>query len=373
MASPLVGRTPTCLSCIRRINQVASSSIAITQQIRGKKTKGKPKKLGVVIRLLQDLEKYGKEGAIMRARPGIMRNDFYPKSIAEYMTPQRLKALGLSKDDIGERDTQYGLNRQLQEEDIEDAVEHIAGSAAVPGSGASTSGVEASGAVPAMEIEQLPPNRALELLEALIPETIVFERYTIHQTPRKKTEPEAAPEPQKTEESPEPQKPAPVEARREAPRKPEEILSPMQRRRLEKQAAEVEKASLRPEAAAAEVNADKDKDKPAASPLDTAPGEEKTADEVERERKQMEKDAEELLKIHGSVSLGNIASYLKEKMLLDPEASRIQVQPEEIRFVGLEQGVDQVKKVGSFEVEIRTHVGKSPVEPVRRRVEVVPI
>lgn len=200
-------------------------------------------------------------------------------------------------------------------------------------------------------------------MEALIPETLIFERHPVHihvktTTPElKKAEVEATPQ-TKPEKSPQP------------PKKPEEVLSPLQQRRKQMR-EESEKAHTQPEKAAAEVAADKEKDKPATSPLDTAP-ETKTEEELEKERKQMEKDAEELLKIHGSVSLQNIASYVKEKMLLDPEASRIHIGPENIKFLGLDEGVDQVKKIGMFEIEIRTQVGKAKVLPVRRRVEVVP-
>lgn len=198
----------------------------------------------------------------------------------------------------------------------------------------------------------------------MIPETLIFERHPVHiQAKTKKSEPQT-PESKKAEVEATPP-PEPKE-----PKKPKEILSPLQQRR-QQMIAEAEKARNRPQEAAAEVAADKEKDKPATSPLDTAP-ETKTEDELEKERKQMEKDAEELLKIHGSVSLQNIASYLKEKMLLDPEASRIHVQPEDIRFIGLEEGVDQVKKIGTFEIEVRTHVGKAEVQAIRRRIEVVP-
>lgn len=198
-------------------------------------------------------------------------------------------------------------------------------------------------------------------MATMIPDTLIFERHPVHiQAKTKKSEPQT-PEPNKAEVEATP----PPE-----PKKPEEILSPLQQRRRQMQ-AEAEKARTRPAQAAAEVAADKEKDKPATSPLDTSP-ETKTEEELEKERKQMEKDAEELLKIHGSVSLQNIASYMKEKMLLDPEASRINIQPEDIKFIGLEKDEDQVKKIGTFEIEVRTHVGKAAVKPIRRRIEVVP-
>ncbi|KAJ4394280.1 hypothetical protein N0V93_003497 [Gnomoniopsis smithogilvyi] len=364
MASPLVGRSPTCLSCIRRLNQVGSASISLTQ-VRGKKSLSRPKNPGVVVRLLQDVKKYGKEGSIFRAPGGTMRNKLFPTDQAEYMTRERFKELGLSPSDIGERDHQFGTQRKLLVEEVlpEDAIEHVAGLggtyAPELAAGGSMPGIEAP--VPAMEVEQLAPDRALELMEAMIPETLIFERHPVHiQAKTKKSEPET-PEPKKAEVEATP----PPE-----PKKPKEVLSPLQQRR-QQMIAEAEKARTKPEQAAAEVAADKEKDKPASSPLDTSP-ETKTEEDLEKERKQMEKDAEELLKIHGSVSLQNIASYLKEKMMLDPEASRIHVQPEDVRFLGLEEGVDHVKKIGTFEIEVRTHVGKVEVQPIRRLVEVVP-
>lgn len=43
------------------MNQVGNASISLTQ-VRGKKTEGRLKSAGVVIRLLKDVRKYGKEG-----------------------------------------------------------------------------------------------------------------------------------------------------------------------------------------------------------------------------------------------------------------------------------------------------------------------
>lgn len=181
MASPLVGRSPTCLSCIRRINQVGSASISLTQ-VRGKKTEGRLKNAGVVVRLLKDVEKFGKEGkstkhfagtlllvlkespdhfvllylgTIFRTRPGIMRNSLYSTNKAEYMTRERFKELGLSPNDIGERDARFGTERQQEVEEVlpEDAIEHVAGFDA-----------EAPAApVPAMEVEQLAVSLTLQL------------------------------------------------------------------------------------------------------------------------------------------------------------------------------------------------------------------
>lgn len=62
MVSPMMTR-PTCLSCLRRITQTGAASLSpIFNQIRGKKTSGRLKDAGVVVRLLKDIKGFGKEG-----------------------------------------------------------------------------------------------------------------------------------------------------------------------------------------------------------------------------------------------------------------------------------------------------------------------
>lgn len=98
----------------------------------------------------------------MRLRPGIMRNEFYPKSIAEYLPLQRFAELGLTKADIGVRDTQYGVLKKYQQEVIDDAVEHVAsggGDSYAPGvglpEGSSMPEIEAPDTAAAMEVERV--------------------------------------------------------------------------------------------------------------------------------------------------------------------------------------------------------------------------
>lgn len=87
-----------------------------------------------------------------------MRNNLFVAEQAEYMTRERFKELGLSKSDIGERDTQFGVNRRQEEVELpEDAVEHVAGhdgtyAAPLP-VGESLPGIEPP--APAVEVEQL--------------------------------------------------------------------------------------------------------------------------------------------------------------------------------------------------------------------------
>lgn len=104
-------------------------------------------------------------GAIFRASAGMMRNDFYPTSKAEYMTRERFQELGLTMADIGMRDTAFGVIRTF-DDDIKDAVEHVARDTYKQGmmlgdNGNAVLGIEAPAAdpdnfVPAMEVEQLP-------------------------------------------------------------------------------------------------------------------------------------------------------------------------------------------------------------------------
>lgn len=167
----------------------------------------------------------------------------------------------------------------------------------------------------------------------MIPETITFERHLKHLAP--------------IVGAGNTSKPAPSEESEQS-----KSLSPLERRRAKMlEAQKPPEPEKSPEVAEAERKA--------------------REEELERERQRAEEEAERFREIHGSVSVRDVATFIKDKMLLDPEASRIHVQPEEIRFLGLAEGVDKVEKVGRFDIEIRTHVGRDRVEPVRKSVEVV--
>jgi ribosomal protein L9 len=179
----------------------------------------------------------------------------------------------------------------------------------------------------------LQPNRALELLTAMIPETIIFERRLKHIPSSIGIGSKAKPAPSDEAEQ-------------------NKLLTPLERRRA--RMLEAQKA-LEPEKTPEEAEAER----------------KMMEEEEERERKRAEKEAEKFKEIYGSVSMRDVATFIKDKMLLDPEASRVHVQPEEITLLGLGEGVDKVEKVGRYEIEIRAHVGRDKVEPVRRTLEVV--
>ncbi|ROW11455.1 hypothetical protein VMCG_01514 [Cytospora schulzeri] len=323
MVSPLMTR-PTCLACLRRITRATAASLSpILTQVRGKKTSGRPKDAGVVVRLLKDIKGFGKEGSIFRTERGRMRNIWYPTKKAEYVTASRLQQLGLTKNDIGERDPMYGMQVEMEEEVVGDAVEAVAGLAHGTTSGAGASQKQAS--AHGVEIEHVAPNRALEFLTNMVPATIVFERLLKH-APSANTSPaDSAPEAEETK-----------------------VLSPLERRRAKM--LEPEKSAKTPEELEAERIANDG--------------------ELQRERKRADEEAEKLKEIHGSVTARDIATFIQEKLVLDPEAARIHVKPEDIKFIGYAAGVDKMEKIGKFEIEIRTHVGKDRVEPLRKTVEI---
>ena len=54
--------------------------------------------------------------AIIRVKPGRMRNFWFPKSLAEYMTRDRFRELGLTDAAIGVRDRTFGTHFVVDEE-----------------------------------------------------------------------------------------------------------------------------------------------------------------------------------------------------------------------------------------------------------------
>lgn len=150
MAPAHLARPPTCLSCLRRLAQPAPSSFLslslVQQQSRGvRTTKAEEEDLqGIPVRLLQDIQGFGrkrmlsfllprfspsrvrvvdtykageKTDAIIRVKPGRMRNYWFPKAQAEYMTRQRFKELGLTEAAIGVRDRTFGIKLVIDEAD----------------------------------------------------------------------------------------------------------------------------------------------------------------------------------------------------------------------------------------------------------------
>jgi hypothetical protein len=95
-------------------------------------------------------------GSIFRVERGIMRNLWHPTKKAEFMTDTRLKQLGLTKKDVGERDPMFGTQLEMAEEVIGDAVEAVAGlprGAVALDAAAGQPALESLGHTPAVAVE----------------------------------------------------------------------------------------------------------------------------------------------------------------------------------------------------------------------------
>ena len=138
MASPLVSRNLQCLSYIRRMTGSLREIFQAPRhpQIRGKKRLAKIST--VKVHLLQNVPGYGRRGNILLLRhffrvpddtnlypgavipvtAGMMRNIWFPKKMAEYLTTARLQQLGVKKDTAVERDSTFRSNteRKLDKE-----------------------------------------------------------------------------------------------------------------------------------------------------------------------------------------------------------------------------------------------------------------
>ncbi|KAF2973411.1 hypothetical protein GQX73_g9 [Xylaria multiplex] len=174
MATPRLARSPTCLSCLRRLAQPSSPSPLSWTQARARTTKAELEDLqGIPVRLLRDIATFGRKHAIIRVKAGRMRNIWFPKGAAEYMTRQRFAELGLSEAAIGVRDRTFGTQLLLEEEEEE-------------GEGTEKPS-EAKNK--RKEVLTLPPEETLTLLTALLPEVLVFPRIPVSTTPAPPPEP----------------------------------------------------------------------------------------------------------------------------------------------------------------------------------------
>ncbi|KAI1268763.1 hypothetical protein F5Y18DRAFT_439370 [Xylariaceae sp. FL1019] len=214
MASPRFTQSPTCLSCLRRIAQPATPSPLTLTQIRTRTTKAELEDLqGIAVRLLRDIPKFGRKDAIIRVKGGRMRNIWFPKGQAEYMTKKRFEELGLTEAAIGTRDRTFGQVHRVESQDRQTG--HIF-AAKVEG--------EALKQQPKVSLA-LPADDVSTLLTSLLPEILTFERITgtVPDAPAPEPKPEPAvvrspglaanaamSKPEPVPESAEEQKPEPI-------------------------------------------------------------------------------------------------------------------------------------------------------------------
>ncbi|CAK7270633.1 hypothetical protein SEPCBS57363_004201 [Sporothrix epigloea] len=125
-------------------------------QTRGKKTKRR-REQGVVVRLLEDVTQYGRRETILRVERGRMRNFWYPNGMAEYMTSARLATLGVPVDEVVSKPDPW----------------FVAVQDGVPAEDEVVAGRQT------MTLRSVSASRTAQLLETLLPSTLVFYRKPI--------------------------------------------------------------------------------------------------------------------------------------------------------------------------------------------------
>ncbi|KAA8914311.1 hypothetical protein FN846DRAFT_677444 [Sphaerosporella brunnea] len=139
---------PTCRSCLARL--AAAAAAGPTQQIRTKSTKLNKSSGSLMVRLLIDIPKVGRKGAIVSVARGMMRNFLYPRAKAEYITAAALKHIPPEE---------YNPVPDISfPPDLEE------------------------GSTPAVSLNLLKPAHTVSLLESFLPESILFTRPTITPT-----------------------------------------------------------------------------------------------------------------------------------------------------------------------------------------------
>ncbi|KAK4542210.1 hypothetical protein LTR36_007058 [Oleoguttula mirabilis] len=315
MALPLRPRAiPQCSACIRSytfggIPETISGG-ALRQQVRGKK-KLVNTSTTVPVRLLKNVKTFGRKGAIVPISMGQMRNDWFPRRVAEYVTMPELKTLHV-KNVAMERDFDFGITSLAKE------------AATTPGGGAAgryqadtptdirggmSTGDRQDASMfqkkPA-ETSRLSAERSAELVEIFVPARLDFYRQPILEE-KEAEAPAAAPEP--------------------PTRRPMRGFG---------------------SGAGAELLAARTPQAEAPKPKPTGPQ-----------------------AIYGSVSTADVLSAIKAVMAENDEAARVVLHAEDIKFVEVatdaQPETDRVKFVGDFAVEI---LPKGAAEGVRRAVRV---
>ncbi|KAJ9668031.1 hypothetical protein H2201_001837 [Coniosporium apollinis] len=163
MASPLrPSLLPQCSSCARRVANLGLERWRPTyQQTRSKKTSSKQPD-HIAVRLLKDVKSFGRAGALVPVTAGQMRNMWFPRGIADYVTAPQLKELQ-ARNVAVERDFLFGV--ELTKKKKAEAAEEEA--------------QEASRQSVRAEVELLSPQRSTELLATLLPPTLEFYRTPI--------------------------------------------------------------------------------------------------------------------------------------------------------------------------------------------------
>ncbi|KAH7400663.1 hypothetical protein DE146DRAFT_653595 [Phaeosphaeria sp. MPI-PUGE-AT-0046c] len=154
-------RLPQCSACIRRISQQNLDAWG-TQQTRSISKRAKEAERNIVVKLLQDVPRYGRAGSYVPLNPSLMRNRWFPARVADYVPAVQLKQLKARDLDLS-RDFTYGVRATLEEVEEDEEV------------------VAFARQVRPIEIDVLSPERSAELIDTFVPNTIDFYRQRIEQ------------------------------------------------------------------------------------------------------------------------------------------------------------------------------------------------
>ncbi|KAK8045507.1 hypothetical protein PG993_005531 [Apiospora rasikravindrae] len=141
------------------------------QQVRYARTMTKAEEedlQGIPVRLLRDIVGFGRRHAIIRVKPGRMRNVWHHKGLAEYMTKQRFQELGVTEAAIGVRDRTFGTQLLVEDE------------SAAAAEAASKSGSQSKKNNAMLEgTRTQSPEETRAIFDQIIPEVLTFARKPI--------------------------------------------------------------------------------------------------------------------------------------------------------------------------------------------------
>ncbi|KAI9698618.1 MAG: hypothetical protein M1820_007417 [Bogoriella megaspora] len=167
---------PQCLACTKRITALGFKEWQpFRQQFRGKARAANGASV-TTVRLTRDLKGYGRAGSIVPISSGRMRNDWYPRGVADYLTQTETKDLKLKNVPI-ERDyafisSKHSEQQRIQREKEEaEALEKAEEKALQERMETIAKGQYVGGG--------MTPKRATELISILVPNRLDFYRQRI--------------------------------------------------------------------------------------------------------------------------------------------------------------------------------------------------
>ncbi|TVY18456.1 hypothetical protein LARI1_G004413 [Lachnellula arida] len=182
MASPLLSRSPQCISCIRRSAGSFGERrlFPAGQQIRGKKkTARTANKVNALLR--ENIDGYGKQGTVISVTAGMMRNQWFPQRLAEYATAAKLQELGLKEEDIIQLDSISRSKILADEKEVKKAAKAEAKALAKANTEAKGTTIQEPVWEPVkpVELELLSPTEATLIIANLLPANLDFYRQPI--------------------------------------------------------------------------------------------------------------------------------------------------------------------------------------------------